>query len=87
MSDHKANPKRDITPVRLTVTVEARKISQKGTFSSFDIISVKGPNSSTKAVSHTKSGGAIYIQSPILDGIELAPEKDGKAKPEPTKLW
>jgi len=83
----KATPKRDLAkPVRLTVTVEAKRISQKGTFSSFDIISVKGPNSSTKAVSHTKSGGAIYIQSPVLDNIELLPE-NSKAKAETVKLF
>ena len=83
----KATTKRSIAPVRLTVTVEAKRINENGTFSSFDVVSVKGPNSSMKAVCPPQGGGSIYLKTQSLDNIELMPEEASKSGPVKTKLF
>jgi hypothetical protein len=66
-----ATLKRSIKPVTFTVTVEARKVNENGTFSSFVFKGVKGPNSTAKAVSPPQAGGAIYLKVESLEGIEF----------------
>lgn len=82
----KATRKRSIQPVRLTVTVEANRINENGTFSSFDIVSVKGANKTLKAVAPPQGGGSIYLKVSDLDGIDVMPE-DTKAEAVKTKLF
>lgn len=86
MSEHKAAEKRAIEPVTITVTVEATRISEKGTFSGFVIKSVKGPNKTAKAVSPPTTGGGIYIQVESLEGIKILGEAASKPKVT-TKLF
>lgn len=79
----KATRKRSITPVTLTVTVEARKVNENGTFSSFEVTSVKGPNSTVRAVCPPQGGGSIYLKTENFDGIEvLAESESGSATPK-----
>jgi len=82
----KATRKRSIQPVRLTVTVEANRINENGTFSSFDIISVKGGNKTARAVAPPQGGGSIYLKVSDLEGIEVLPENT-KAEAVKTKLF
>jgi len=58
---HEATKKADIEMVTLTVTVTANKVNENGTFSGITIKEVKGVKG-LKAVSHPRSGGAIYFQ-------------------------
>lgn len=82
MSDYKAAAKRSIEPVTITVTVEATRISEKGTFSGFVIKSVKGPNNKTlKAVSPHKSGGGIWLMVESDEGIKFLTSGEA-AKPK-----
>lgn len=70
-----ANPaptlKRTIKPVTLTVSVEARRVNENGTFSAFTVKTVKGPNSTATAVSPPQAGGALYLKVASLEGIEF----------------
>jgi hypothetical protein len=88
MSDEKkvASEKRSIQPVTLTVTVEATKISEKGTFSGFTVKSVKGPNATCKATGYQRNGGGIYIQVETLEGVKILGEVASVAK-KATKLF
>lgn len=66
-----ATIKRNIKPVTFTITVEARKVNENGTFSSFEVKKVAGPNSTAKVVSPPQAGGAIYLKVDSLDNIEM----------------
>ena len=78
----KATRKRSIVPVKLTVQVEAKKINENGTFSSFEVVSVKGPNSTAKAVCPPQGGGSIYIKVESLDGLEILTDNSESAAPK-----
>ena len=78
----KATRKRSIAPVTLTVTVEAKKVNENGTFSSFEVTSVKGPNSTIKAVCPPQGGGSIYIKTETFDGIEVLAGDSESATPK-----
>jgi len=82
----KATRKKTIVPTKITLVVEASRINENGTFSSFNVVSVKGPNSSMKAVAPPQGGGSIYLQTTSMDNLDILPEdSDGKA--EKTKLF
>lgn len=87
MANYTPLKKRNIKPVRVTVTLEATQINEHGTFSSFNVVSVNGPNSSTKVSKHPKGGGAMFVKSPTLDNIELLPENAPKSEPVKVKLF
>jgi hypothetical protein len=78
--------KRSIKPVTFTIVVEAKKVNENGTFSSFEFKSVKGPNKSAKAVSPIMAGGAIYLKVDTLEGITVLTESDA-ATATKTKLF
>lgn len=82
-----ATLKRAIKPVTLTIVVEARKVSEKGTFSSFEVKSVKGPNGTFKAVSPPQSGGAIYLKVTSLEGLTILTDGDNPAATGKVKLF
>lgn len=71
-----ATMKRSIKPVTFTITVTAKKINENGTFSAFEIQSVKGSakNSTFRVVAPPQAGGALYIKCDTLDGLELVAE-------------
>lgn len=69
-----ATLKKSIKPVTFTVTIEARKVNENGTFSSFEVKSVKGPNSTAKVVSPPQAGGAIYLKVSSLENIQVQDE-------------
>lgn len=77
---NQATLKRAIKPVTLTLTVEARRVNENGTFSGFEVKSAKGPNGTFKVVSPPQSGGAIYLKVTSLDGITILSD-DGAAAP------
>lgn len=81
----KATRKKSIAPVTLTVTVTASKVNENGTFSSFTIDSVTGPNGTVRAVAPPQGGGSLYIKTESMDGLEILTEDD-TAKPK-TKLF
>lgn len=81
----KATRKKSIAPVTLTLTVTASKINENGTFSSFTVDSVTGPNGTVRAVAPPQGGGSIYLKSESMDGLEVLADTD-TAKPK-TKLF
>lgn len=87
MSDYKAAEKRSIEPVTLTVTVEATRISEKGTFSGFIVKSVKGPNKTFKAVSPPKTGGGIYLMVESGEGIKFLTSGESTKPKTAVKLF
>lgn len=87
MSEHKPTAKRVITPVTITVTVEASRINENGTFSGFVVKSVKGPNGTCKAVSPPVSGGGLYLQVASLEGIKFLSDSSATAPKEKAKLF
>lgn len=78
--------KRNVKPVTFTIVVEAKKVNENGTFSSFEFKSVKGPNKTAKAVSPLMAGGAIYLKVDSLEGITVLAEGD-TATAAKTKLF
>jgi hypothetical protein len=81
---HQATSKKGIKPVTLTITVEAKRINENGTFSGFEVKSVKGPNSTFKVAIPPQGGGAIYLKVDRLEGITVL--TDGEATTATTKV-
>lgn len=80
-----ATRKKNITPITFTVTLTASKINENGTFSSFQIDKVKGPNGTARAVAPPQGGGSIYLKVDSLEGIEVV--TDAEAAAPKTKLF
>lgn len=68
-----ATVKKSIKPVTLTVTLVAKKVNENGTFSSFEVQSVKGSmkNSTLRVSTPPQGGGAIYLKVDSLEGLEM----------------
>lgn len=62
MATKEATVKRNIKPVTFTLTVEASKVNENGTFSGITVKSVKGPNDSISVSVPPMSGGAMYLK-------------------------
>lgn len=69
--------KRRIKPVTIHLVIDASRINENGTFSSFEVKSIKGPNKGIKAVAPPMGGGAIYLKVDSLEGIEVLMDNDG----------
>ena len=71
-----ATVKKSIKPVTFTITVVAKKVNENGTFSSFEVQSVKGnvKNNTFKVVAPPQAGGALYIKCETLEGLEIMQE-------------
>lgn len=78
--------KRNISTVEITLKVKASKINENGTFSSFEVVQVTGPNKAMKAVAPPQGGGAIYIKTESLDGIKILDDA-AKVNTEKKKLF
>lgn len=70
----KVTVKRAIAPVSITVKLVASRVNENGTFSGFVVESVKGPNSTVKAVCPPQGGGSIYIKTETLEGLSIREE-------------
>jgi hypothetical protein len=83
MKEWKVTAKRRIAPVTITLVVKAGRINENGTFSSFEVISAKGANSTLKASVPPQGGGAIYLKVESLEGIKILADDDGPASAGP----
>jgi hypothetical protein len=54
----------------LTLVVEASLVSETGTFSSFKVKSVKGPNPTVYMSAPYSGGGSMFLRTVKDDGIE-----------------
>ena len=79
----KATRKKSIVPVTLTLTVTATKVNENGTFSSFSIDSVKGPNKTATAVAPPQGGGSIYLKVSSMEGLDILAEDEKGNAPKP----
>ena len=79
--------KKGIRPVTITLVVEARRINENGTFSQFEVKSIKGPNDTIKASFPPMGGGSIYLKVEDLEGVEVLKGEAKKAAREPKKLF
>lgn len=79
--------KKGIRPVTITLTVEASRVNENGTFSQFVTKSIKGPNDTIKASFPPMGGGSIYLRVESLEGIEVIKGEAKKAAHEPKKLF
>lgn len=71
-----ATVKKSIKPVTFTITVVAKKVNENGTFSAFEVQSVKSnvKNSTFRVVAPPQAGGALYVKCDTLEGLELMAE-------------
>jgi hypothetical protein len=71
-----ATLKKSIKPVTFTITVVAKKVNENGTFSAFEVQSVKSnvKNSTFRVVAPPQAGGALYLKCDTLEGLELMAE-------------
>ncbi len=79
MLPKEATKKKRIKPVTLTLVVEASLVSETGTFSSFKVKSVKGPNSTVYMSAPYSGGGSMFLRTESNENLEFI---DGDA---PTK--
>jgi hypothetical protein len=82
--------KRDITPITITITLEATRINESGTLLGF---TVKKFPKGLKVSSPPQAGGALYIRladdinDPKEAGIEVLPEGAKKQPVATRKLF
>lgn len=82
----KATKKRPIETVSITVTLEANRINENGTFSSFKVKSVKGPAGIAVAIP-PQGGGSIFLKTDSLEGIQFRTDDSGAEVKEKKKLF
>jgi hypothetical protein len=63
--------RRLIKPVTITVKMTACMVNENGTLSGFTIKSVKGPNSTCRAVTPPMSAGAVFVKVDTLEKIKV----------------
>jgi hypothetical protein len=79
--------KRRIGATTLTIKVTAGRINENGTFSSFEVVSVSGPNKTFRMVSPPQGGGAIYLKVDSLEGIKILSDDVTSVTTEKKKLF
>jgi len=81
-------PKASIKPVRLVVTLEASKVNANGTFSSFNVVSVEGPNDSCGAsVPNPRQAHLLRFYTNSPEGVEVRPSNSDGSKTEAAKVF
>lgn len=70
-ADRTTTVKKAVKPVTFTITLQASRVNENGTFSGFVVQSVKGPNKTAKVAIPPMGGGAIYLKVESLEGIEV----------------
>jgi hypothetical protein len=68
---HTTTIKRRIKATTLTVVVKATRVNENGTFSGFEVVSVKGPNKTFKVSAPPQGGGSLYLKVESLEGLEV----------------
>lgn len=83
-----ATIKKRIKPITFTVVVTVDKVNENGTFSGCEIKEVKahGVQGDFHAVSVAQSGGAIYLKTAAMRGIEVLGDSSAEPKAK-TKLF
>jgi hypothetical protein len=83
-ADRNVTIKKAIKPVTITLTIEASRVNENGTFSGFTVRSVKGPNNTTKVAIPPMGGGSIYLKVESLDNVVVldAPSAEGTTAPK-----
>lgn len=79
--------KKSIKPVTFTVTVEATKINENGTFSGLTVKSVKGPNETAKVSVPPMGGGSMFLKVDDLKGIVVLDDQPTKEPKVAKKLF
>lgn len=79
--------KRRIGATTLTIKVTAARINENGTFSSFEVVSVSGPNKTFRMVAPPQGGGAIYLKVDSLEGIKILADDVASVMTEKKKLF
>jgi len=79
--------KRRIGATTLTIKVTANRINENGTFSSFEVVSVTGPNKTFRMVAPPQGGGAIYLKVDSLEGIKILSDDVTSVTTEKKKLF
>ena len=89
MADTNRKPtiKRSIKPITITLTVEATRINENGTFSALVLKDIKGPNDTTTASFPPMGGGSIYLKVTDLKGITVLDEAEKAEKGTSKKLF
>ena len=86
-NERKTTVKKGIRPVTITLTLEASRINENGTFSAFVVKNIKGPNKTIKASMPPMGGGSIYLKVEDLEGITVLDEATKAASAAPKKLF
>lgn len=79
--------KRRIGATTLTIKVTAARINENGTFSSFEVVSVSGPNKTFRMVAPPQGGGAIYLKVDSLEGIKILADDVASVMTDKKKLF
>lgn len=87
MSDGTPTVKRRIAPARFTIVVEAHKVNEHGTFSAFEIVSIKGPNDTAKVSILPRTPHMMMVRVESLSGLKILGEADKPATGERKKLF
>ena len=87
MSEKVALKKRRIDPVRVKIELEATKINQNGTLLGWSVISLKGPNSTTRLTFPPKMGGGMFVAVDDEDGLVIHDEDDVRKGPTRKKFF
>ena len=85
-TNRKPTVKRSIKPVTITLTVEASRVNENGTFSALVLKDIKGPNGTITAAFPPMGGGSIYLKVTDLKGLTILEEGE-KADKVAKKLF
>ena len=89
MSQYTPKAKRSISPITVTLVIEASKINESGTLLGF---TVKKINKGLKVAAPPQGGGSLYIKlddgvNPKDAGIEILAEGEAKVTQTSRKLF
>jgi hypothetical protein len=78
--------KRAIKPVTITVTLQATRVNENGTFSGFVVQKASGPNGTFKVSIPPQGGGSIYLKVDSLEGLTVL-DAEAAAVSQKVKLF
>jgi len=91
MSNNEAAPKVRIAPVTFVIEVTADKVSDKGTFSGLTVKSIKSTvkdlQGFLRVATPVRGGGALYIKTDSMKGLDVQGEVGTTAAKKPVKLF
>ncbi len=77
-------------PVEVTIKVRAKRISEKGTLSGIEVLSVESSNKALeglKVAAPFQGGGAMYLKVDSLKGLDVTDGPAAKEAPPAKKLF